>query len=328
MKTGNRVANTDSNSRNIIDHIISNTTSIEYMKLKDIKSFLEGMAPLAVQESWDNSGLQIGCSDKDIHKVMVCLDLTEAVLDEAEAIGADLVISHHPLIFKGLKSISGSTYQERCVRKAILSDIAVYSAHTSLDNILGGVNHKIASLLGLSSLRWLDSGESAEGCDEKCGGAAEKSCGEGAEGKCGGATEEKCGGADAVARASGSGLIGELKEPVAAAEFLHTVKTIFDVKALKHSPLSSTTTIRSVALCGGAGAFLLPQAVAKGADCFISGEFHYHDYFDPGTLLIELGHYESEQFTQDLLKESLERAFPELEIVKTSVNTNPQEWLI
>lgn len=320
MKTGNRVANTGSNSRNIIDHIISNTTSIEYMKLKEIKSFLEGMAPLAVQESWDNSGLQIGCSDKDIHKVMVCLDLTEAVLDEAEAIGADLVISHHPLIFKGLKSISGSTYQERCVRKAILSDIAVYSAHTSLDNILGGVNHKIASLLGLSSLRWLDSGESAEGCDEKCGGAAEKSCGEGAEGK--------CGGADAVARASGSGLIGELKEPVAAAEFLHTVKTIFDVKALKHSPLSSTTTIRSVALCGGAGAFLLPQAVAKGADCFISGEFHYHDYFDPGTLLIELGHYESEQFTQDLLKESLERAFPELEIVKTSVNTNPQEWLI
>lgn len=320
MKTGNRVANTDSNSRNIIDHIISNTTSIEYMKLKEIKSFLEGMAPLAVQESWDNSGLQIGCSDKDIHKVMVCLDLTEAVLDEAEAIGADLVISHHPLIFKGLKSISGSTYQERCVRKAILSDIAVYSAHTSLDNILGGVNHKIASLLGLSSLRWLDSGESAEGCDEKCGRAA--------EGKCGGATEEKCGGADAVARASGSGLIGELKEPVAAAEFLHTVKTIFDVKALKHSPLSSTTTIRSVALCGGAGAFLLPQAVAKGADCFISGEFHYHDYFDPGTLLIELGHYESEQFTQDLLKESLERAFPELEIVKTSVNTNPQEWLI
>ena len=320
MKTGNRVANTGSNSRNIIDHIISNTTSIEYMKLKEIKSFLEGMAPLAVQESWDNSGLQIGCSDKDIHKVMVCLDLTEAVLDEAEAIGADLVISHHPLIFKGLKSISGNTYQERCVRKAILSDIAVYSAHTSLDNILGGVNHKIASLLGLSSLRWLDSGESAEGCDEKCGGAAEKSCGEGAEGK--------CGGADAVARASGSGLIGELKEPVAAAEFLSTVKTIFSVKALKHSPLPSATTIRSVALCGGAGAFLLPQAVAKGADCFISGEFHYHDYFDPGTLLIELGHYESEQFTQDLLKESLERAFPGLEVVKTSINTNPQEWLI
>ena len=320
MKTGNRVANTGSNSRNIINHIISNTTTIEYMKLKEIKSFLEGMAPLAVQESWDNSGLQIGCSDKDIHKVMVCLDLTEAVLDEAEAIGADLVISHHPLIFKGLKSISGSTYQERCVRKAILSDIAVYSAHTSLDNILGGVNHKIASLLGLSSLRWLDSGESAEGCDEKCGGAA--------EGNCGGAPEEKCGGADAVARASGSGLIGELKEPVTAEEFLSTVKTIFSVKALKHSPLSSATTIRSVALCGGAGAFLLPQAVAKGADCFISGEFHYHDYFDPGTLLIELGHYESEQFTQDLLKESLEKAFPELEIVKTSVNTNPQEWLI
>ncbi|MDY2858494.1 MAG: Nif3-like dinuclear metal center hexameric protein, partial [Candidatus Cryptobacteroides sp.] len=91
------------------------------MKLKDIKSFLEGMAPLTVQENWDNSGLQIGCSDKEIRKVLVCLDLTEAVLDEAESIGADLVISHHPLIFKGLKSIAGNTYQERCVRKAILS---------------------------------------------------------------------------------------------------------------------------------------------------------------------------------------------------------------
>ena len=297
MKTGNRVANTGSNSRNIIDHIISNTTTIEYMKLKEIKSFLEGMAPLAVQESWDNSGLQIGCSDKDIHKVMVCLDLTEAVLDEAEAIGADLVISHHPLIFKGLKSISGSTYQERCVRKAILSDIAVYSAHTSLDNILGGVNHKIASLLGLSSLRWLDSGESAETLAGTCAG-------------------------------SGSGLIGELPQPVPVEEFLHSVKEKFGVKALKYSPVAAGTTIRRVALCGGSGAFLLPKAVEMGADCFISGEFHYHDYFDPGTLLIELGHYESEQFTQDLLKESLEKAFPGLEIVKTSVNTNPQEWLI
>ena len=305
MKTGNRVANTGSNSRNIIDHIISNTTSIEYMKLKEIKSFLEGMAPLAVQESWDNSGLQIGCSDKDIHKVMVCLDLTEAVLDEAEAIGADLVISHHPLIFKGLKSISGSTYQERCVRKAILSDIAVYSAHTSLDNIFGGVNHKIASLLGLSSLRWLDSGESAE--------TLAGTCAEGKAGTCAG---------------SGSGLIGELPQPIPVEEFLHSVKEKFGVKALKYSPVAAGTTIRRVALCGGSGAFLLPKAVEMGADCFISGEFHYHDYFDPGTLLIELGHYESEQFTQDLLKESLERAFPELEIVKTSVNTNPQEWLI
>ena len=289
-------------------------------KASEIFAKLEALAPLSFQENYDNCGLQVGFETADVEKVLVCLDVTEAIIKEADELGCQLVISHHPLIFKGLKSISGSTYQERCVRKAILSDVAVYSAHTSLDNILGGVNHKIASLLGLSSLRWLDSGESAEGCDEKCGGAADKSCGEGAEGK--------CGGADTVARASGSGLIGELKEPVAAAEFLRTVKTIFSVKALKHSPLPSATTIRSVALCGGAGAFLLPQAVAKGADCFISGEFHYHDYFDPGTLLIELGHYESEQFTQDLLKESLERAFPELEIVKTSVNTNPQEWLI
>lgn len=275
------------------------------MKLKDIKSFLEGMAPLTVQENWDNSGLQIGCSDKEIRKVLVCLDLTEAVLDEAESIGADLVISHHPLIFKGLKSIAGNTYQERCVRKAILSDIAVYSAHTSLDNAFGGVNHKIASILGLGSLRWLDTGESAETLAGTCAGGKTWTC-----------------------AGSGSGLIGELPQPLPVEEFLHSVKEKFGVKALKYSPVAAGTTIRRVALCGGSGAFLLPKAVEMGADCFISGEFHYHDYFDPGTLLVELGHYESEQFTQDLLKESLQRAFPELEIVKTSVNTNPQEWLI
>lgn len=275
------------------------------MKLKDIKSFLEGMAPLTVQENWDNSGLQIGCSDKEIRKVLVCLDLTEAVLDEAESIGADLVISHHPLIFKGLKSISGSTYQERCVRKAILSDIAVYSAHTSLDNAFGGVNHKIASILGLGSLRWLDTGESAETLAGTCAG--------GKTGTCAG---------------SGSGLIGELPQPLPVEEFLHSVKEKFGVKALKFSPVAPAASMRTVALCGGAGAFLLPQAVEKGADCFISGEFHYHDYFDPGTLLIELGHYESEQFTRELLRDRLSSAFPELEVLVTGVNTNPQNWLI
>lgn len=266
------------------------------MKLKEIKSFLEGMAPLAVQENWDNSGLQIGCSDKEVRKVLVCLDLTEAVLDEAESIGADLVISHHPLIFKGLKSVAGNTYQERCVRKAILSDIAVYSAHTSLDNAFGGVNHKIASILGLGSLRWLDSGESAETLAGICAG-------------------------------SGSGLIGELPQPLPVEEFLHFVKEKFGVKALKFSPVTAGTKISRVALCGGAGAFLLPKAVEYAADCFISGEFHYHDYFDPGTLLIELGHYESEQFTRELLRDRLSSAFPELEVLVTGVNTNPQQWL-
>lgn len=255
------------------------------MKLAELIAALERLAPLHLQDEWDNSGLQVGFPEAEIQRILVCLDVTEAVVDEAIAGGFDVIVSHHPLLFKALRQVSDATYQQRCVVKALCAGISIYSAHTSLDNAPGGVNHRIAALLGLQDLCWLSPRE---------------------------------GEADA-----GSGLIGRLPEPEGDAAFLSRVSRTFGVACLRYSALDGRQ-IRRVALCGGAGAFLLPEAVRAGADCFLSGEFHYHDYFETGGLLLaELGHYQSEQFTQDLLLEYLLETFPGLPVQKTALNTNP-----
>ena len=254
------------------------------MKLKEIIAALERLAPLRLQEEWDNSGLQVGFPEAEVSRVLVCLDITEAIVDEAVAKECNMIVSHHPLIFKALRQVSDATYQQRCVVRALSAGISIYSAHTSLDNAPGGVNHKIAELLGLQSLRWL---APLEGED------------------------------------AGSGLVGELPRPEKDADFLARVKRSFGVQCLQHSALDGRE-IRRVALCGGAGAFLLGDAVRAGADCFLSGEFHYHDYFENGgVLLAELGHYQSEQFTQDLLLDCLTASCPGLEVLKTAIDTNP-----
>ncbi|MCR5350888.1 MAG: Nif3-like dinuclear metal center hexameric protein [Bacteroidales bacterium] len=254
------------------------------MKLREVTDALEHLAPLRLQDEWDNSGLQVGFPEAEIGSVLVCLDVTEEIVDEAIAAHCELIVSHHPLIFKALRQVSDATYQQRCVVKALAAGISIYSAHTSLDNAPGGVNHRIAALLGLEKLRWLSprAGEDA-----------------------------------------GSGLVGELPASEPDVAFLARVQRIFGVECLMHSALDGRQ-IRRVALCGGAGAFLLHDAVCAGADVFLSGEFHYHDYFETqGVLLAELGHYQSEQFTQDLLLEYLLKACPGLKVRKTTINTNP-----
>ena len=254
------------------------------MKLKEIIAALERLAPPRLQEEWDNSGLQVGFPEAEVSRVLVCLDITEAIVDEAVAKQCNMIVSHHPLLFKALRQVSDATYQQRCVVRALSAGISIYSAHTSLDNAPGGVNHKIAGLLGLQNLRWL---APLEGED------------------------------------AGSGLVGELPRPEKDADFLARVRRSFGVQCLRHSALDGRE-IRRVALCGGAGAFLLGDAVHAGADCFLSGEFHYHDYFENGgVLLAELGHYQSEQFTQDLLLDWLTANFPGLEVLKTAIDTNP-----
>ena len=255
------------------------------MKLGELIAALERLAPLRLQDEWDNSGLQVGFPEAEIRQVLVCLDVTEAVVDEAIAEGCDLIVSHHPLLFKALRQVSDATYQQRCVVKAIRAGISIYSAHTSLDNAPGGVNHRIAALLGLEDPRWLS----------PCEGEAD----------------------------AGSGLVGQLPRPEEDATFLARVSRIFGVACLRHSALDGRQ-IRRVALCGGAGAFLLRDAVAAGADCFLSGEFHYHDYFENGSVLLcELGHYQSEQYTQDLLREYLTANCPGVRVVRTALDTNP-----
>lgn len=256
-------------------------------KLREIIAALERLAPLRLQDEWDNSGLQVGFPDAEIQRILVCLDVTEDIIEEAVARKCNLIVSHHPLLFKPLRQVSDTTYQQRCVVRALSAGISIYSAHTSLDNAPGGVNHKIASLLGLRELRWLSP---QEGVD------------------------------------AGAGLVGELPQPERDADFLARVKELFGVQCLQHSALDGRD-IRRVALCGGAGAFLLRDAIRAGADCFLSGEFHYHDYFENGgVLLAELGHYQSEQYTQALLQDYLTANCPGLEVVTTALNTNPIQY--
>ncbi|MBQ8672716.1 MAG: Nif3-like dinuclear metal center hexameric protein [Bacteroides sp.] len=261
------------------------------MKIKEVVGALERFAPLPLQDGFDNAGLQIGLTEAEATGALLCLDVTEAVIDEAIAWGYNLVISHHPLIFRGYKSIAGRDYVERCIMKAIKNDVVIYSAHTNLDNAPGGVNYKMAEKIGLTNVRILEARESD-------------------------------------GRQVGAGIIGELETPETELEFLKRIKKTFEVGCLKHNRLMGRE-ITTVALCGGAGAFLIPQAVKQHADVFLTGEIKYHDYFgrEQEILLAEIGHYESEQYTKEIFQTIIGEMFPSLEVQTTRVNTNPIKYL-
>ena len=259
------------------------------MKIKEVAEALERFAPLPLQESYDNAGLQIGLTDADASGVLLCLDVTEEIIEEAEREGCNLIIAHHPLLFRGLKCIADRNLVERCVRRAILAGITIYAAHTNLDNAEGGVNFAIAERLGLQNVSFLQPLPSGQG---------------------------------------GSGIIGDLPHPLPALEFLHLVKQAFHVEALQHN-LPLTRMVSRVALCGGSGDFLLGDALKHNADAFLTGEMGYHQFFgyDNQILIATLGHYQSEQFTVQLMARILRNANPDLRIVETKVNTNPIHYL-
>ena len=364
------------------------------MKIKEIVSALERFAPLPLQDGFDNAGLQVGLTEAEATGALLCLDVTEAVVDEAVTLGYNLIISHHPLIFKGYKSITGRDYIERCIMKAIRNGITIYSAHTNLDNAPGGVNFKIAQKIGLKNVRILAPKEECliklvtfvpvEQAEEVRKALFEAGCGcignydscsynlqgegtfralEGAHPFCGNVgkmhteTEVRIETVlpafrkSAVVKALlathpyeepafdlyplknswnqvGSGVVGELEEPETELEFLKRIKKLFEVGCVKHSRLTGRL-IQKVALCGGAGAFLAPQAVACGADIFLTGEIKYHDYFshEDQVLLAEIGHYESEQYTKEIFYSIIREMFPSLEVQATRVNTNPIKYL-
>lgn len=261
------------------------------MKAIQVWDALEQYAPLPLQDGFDNAGLQIGLTaEQEVTGALLCLDVTEAIIDEAEREGCNLIVAHHPLLFHGLKSVTGKSYVERCVVKAIQKGIGIYAAHTNLDNAQGGVNYRIAGKIGLTNLSFLE--------------------------------------AKSATVPAGSGVIGELPVEEDERDFLVRLKSLFGIQCIRHNALCGRK-IRRVALCGGAGGFLLPNAIAQGADAFLTGEVRYHDYFGhEGELLIaEMGHYESEQYTVDIFEEILRARLPELRTVKTSLNTNPINYL-
>lgn len=261
--------------------------------IKEITAYLETIAPTSYQEGYDNAGLITGDASWEVTNVLCSLDATEAVIDEAIQRGCNLVVAHHPIVFKGLKKINGRNYVERTIIKAIKNDIAIYAIHTNLDNVLyRGVNAKIAEKIGLQNISIL----------------APK--------------------AEVNDLSIGAGVLGELPTAMEASEFLHFLKKRMQTGCVRHTPLLGRP-IKTVALCGGSGSFLLPVAIARKADVYITGDFKYHEFFDAdGHLVIaDIGHFESEQFTIDLLHEIISEKFTIFAPLKTTVNTNPVHYL-
>ncbi|MEG1617667.1 MAG: Nif3-like dinuclear metal center hexameric protein [Bacteroidales bacterium] len=261
------------------------------MKIREIIQVIEQVAPRPLQESYDNAGVQVGNVENELTSAVICLDVTEAVVDEAIELGANLILSHHPLIFSGLKSLTGKNYIERSLIKAINHGICIYSAHTNLDNAADGVNFMIASKLGLRDLAILDPKSQSD-------------------------------------QTVGSGVTGYLEEPMEELQFLKELKSLFGCGCIKHSAPRGKE-ISKVALCGGSASFLIPNAIATDADVYLTGEIKYHEYFgnDEKILLAELGHYESEQFTIQLLAEIITKKYPTFLYHYTKVNTNPINYL-
>ena len=218
---------------------------LKSVKIKEVVSALERFAPLPLQEGFDNAGLQVGLTEAEVSGALLCLDVTESIVDEAIEKGCNLIVSHHPLVFHPLKRLTYADYVQRAVAKAIKNDITILSMHTNMDNAEGGVNFKT-----------------------------------------------------------------------------------FDVESVQCNQLLRRP-IRKVAICGGAGSFLLPDAIRLGADAFVTGEMHYHEYFahEQEIQIAVIGHYQSEQFTKEIFKSIIEDECKGVRAVLSDVNTNPIIYL-
>lgn len=269
------------------------------VRVQDVIDALEDFAPLPLQESYDNAGLQVGLTGAEVSGALLCLDVTEEVIAEALELGCNMIVSHHPLIFRGLKHLTDEDTVQRCVRMALQNDIAIYSAHTNLDSAIDGVNYMMAERLGLVDVVLLQSRQVSVGV-----------------------------GAQARSVQAGSGVIGYLPDGEDSLVFLQRVKQAFGVECLMHNELLSRP-VHSVAICGGAGDFLLQEALNLQADAFLTGEMHYHQYFghDGQIQIGVLGHYQSEQYTMDIFNSVISERCPRLPLFKTTVCTNPIKYL-
>ena len=266
------------------------------VKIKEIIAALEQFAPLPLQESYDNAGLQCGLTEAEVSGALLCLDVTEDVLREAVDLGCNLVVSHHPLLFHALRQVTDITQVQRCIRLAVQNEITIYAAHTNLDNAEDGVNFKMAEKLGLFDVQLLSP-----------------------------KTVMLPGGRNVK---SGSGVIGYLPQGEDSLAFLQRVKQAFGVEALQHNQLLERP-VQSVAICGGAGDFMLDEALRAEADAFLTGEMHYHLWFghEQEIQIAVLGHYESEQFTREIFRSIIEETAPMLPVYDTEVMTNPIQIL-
>jgi len=358
--------------------------------VKDIIQVLEAYAPLALQENYDNAGLIVGSNNVVVTKILITLDTTEAVVNEAIAKGCNLILAHHPIVFSGLKKLNGNNYVERTVIKAIKHDIAIYASHTNLDNVFKGVNLKIAQKLGLQNLQLLapasgklkklavfvpnahatqvqnalfSAGAGYIGNYSECSFAIS---GEGTFN--GNANAQPFAGERGIKHSEneirlevvytdyleqkviaallsvhpyeevaydlyqisnlhqqiGAGLIGNLPKSISQKEFLALVQKNMNVNTIRYTS-THNEYIHKVAVCGGSGSFLIKTARSKSADAFITSDVKYHEFFDAENKLMiaDIGHYESEIFTKDLLKDIIIEKFPTFAVLLSETNTNP-----
>lgn len=364
------------------------------MKLHELAEVIESIAPVPTQESYDNSGLVVGNENDEITGALITLDITEEVIDEAILKKCNLIISHHPPIFRPLKKLNGSDLTERCIIKAIKNGIALYSAHTNLDNSLHGVNAILGEKLGLKNLAVLqplkgmlrklvvfvpeshheavrnamfDAGAGVIGnydcCSYYTSGKGTFRASEGSNpfvGSIGEVHSEPEVRIETITPSwlenkilkavrsvhpyeeiawdsyaltnelpqKGSGMYGILESPMRELDFLRHVKNVLGIPNIKHSPLPGKE-IKKVGICGGSGNFLIQDAIARGCDAFITGELKYHDYFttEKKIVLVEAGHYETEQFSKELLYRVLKEKFTTFALQISGSNSNPVNYL-
>ena len=257
----------------------------------DVCAVLESFAPLSLQESYDNAGLILGNRAQVVTGILIALDATLAVIDEADSLGCNLIVTHHPFIFKGLKTITGKNHTENCLIKAIRNDIAIYAGHTNVDAVRGGVNERMADKLGLTDTSILvPMNQNKFDC--------------------------------------GLGMVGSLPKALTEDAFLQLVKRTFHSEHIRFSVLRGKN-IQRVALCGGSGSEFLENALACGADAYLTGEAKYHEFFTHADeiLLVDAGHYETEQFTKDIFFEILSENFSTFAVRISEVETNPVHYL-
>ena len=364
-------------------------------QIRHLAAHIEALAPLAYQESYDNAGLLVGDPTSEINGVLVTLDITEAVVDEAIDRNCNVIVAHHPIVFKGLKKLTGKTYVERTVLKAIKNDVALYAAHTNLDNVAGGVNFRIAEILGLENIRILapkaqvltklvtfvpladtqrlldalyaaGAGQIGDyrNCSFRVAGTGTFQPSETAHPTVGAVgeyreepenrleliipTHQQAQILTALRQAHpyeevayyltpldnqhqevGSGAVGELPNSLTGTAWLTYLKARMNLQLIRYTSLPDRPILR-IAVCGGVGSFLLPDAIRAGADVFVTADYKYHEFFDAENRIsiCDIGHYESEVFTKELIRGHLAKKFTTFAVILSETDTNPVRYFI
>ncbi|MBQ4280066.1 MAG: Nif3-like dinuclear metal center hexameric protein [Rikenellaceae bacterium] len=261
------------------------------MTVQEIADVIEQAAPPGAQAAYDNSGLIVGRPGDTVSGVLVCVDVNDAVLDEAAYLGADMVVSHHPLIFDPLRRLTDASLPERVAARAVREGVALYAAHTNLDCAPGGMSHRLAGMLGVQVTGLLDPLPDRPGF--------------------------------------GYGVVGELRAPIPVREFLRGVADTLRIGAIRHSALCRPE-VRRVALCTGSGGSLIDRAAEAGADIYLAADFKYNHFIEAdGRLAVaDIGHFESEYCAIDLLFDIITKKIATFAVHKSVQSRNPVNYFV